>query len=733
MKIPLKYNRFLLFIVLLFIVKSAQSQENIQEFIREVQINSQKSYDRIRSVSFHGKSKYYIYVGWNTLGFNFVPMSEEYLFDGFWMKPDSLRIQVRALRKATPDTGQTLRKIERDVPLPNPFQFSFNTSVLGMEDDSIRTGEGERIQVWPIYPFAKGADSVYAYEFGSEIKFGDQTSGFRTIKEVIVTPKHKDIPAVSGIFQIDADLKEVVGSDVVFNEAAQLSMQDQDEGIPIPIDVSEDHRTKTKKVLYSSVYWLPETMEEEFYVQVWGIKVKLHRILEFYRYTVNPEPPDTTVIPDKVLSYNRDPELEEELFQGLEHPHRLTKEEEELIIREIEKIASSIDLNSELFDMEAIAQDAMKMRLGHKSSRYFQIAQRMSDFLHYNRVEGLRLNYELTFSNLLLDKLILGIKGGYGFKDQRFKGEAAGLYFLDKKKKFFIEGNLFNTITFAEDRQLFSGGKNTFSSFFFNTDYRDYYYKEGGNIGIGYLVTNNLAVKLYGVNQKETGASNHTHFSVFHPYKPFRYNPEIIEGNFTGLRTVLLYKTGSFNAQLRTEYTDIKNLSSNFSYKLAEAHVKWNNKIDHLNNLYFSFSGGISDGNLPPQRWFDFGGKSLFNYKANLRGVGYKEFTGDRMVYGIIEYTRFWMHMFEFKREPSKLDGLRRTLKFTFWTGLGWSKLSERNRIYAANVRTPMIPTGGLYHEIGIGIGDRFNFMRLDLIRNSIDKNKIVVSINFFK
>jgi len=116
-----------------------------------------------------------------------------------------------------------------------------------------------------------------------------------------------------------------------------------------------------------------------------------------------------------------------------------------------------------------------------------------------------------------------------------------------------------------------------------------------------------------------------------------------------------------------------------------------------------------------------------------LRGVGYKEFTGDRMVYGIIEYTRFWMHMFEFKREPSRLDGLRRTLKFTFWTGLGWSKLSERNRLYYADIRIPMNPTDEVYHEFGIGINDRFNFMRLDLIRNFIDKNKIVVSINFFK
>ena len=41
---------------------------------------------------------------------------------------------------------------------------------------------------------------------------------------------------------------------------------------------------------------------------------------------------------------------------------------------------------------------------------------------------------------------------------------------------------------------------------------------------------------------------------------------------------------------------------------------------------------GTSTGTLPPMYWYDLGGIST------LRGYGYKELTGDRMVFGNLEY-----------------------------------------------------------------------------------------------
>jgi len=77
--------------------------------------------------------------------------------------------------------------------------------------------------------------------------------------------------------------------------------------------------------------------------------------------------------------------------------------------------------------------------------------------------------------------------------------------------------------------------------------------------------------------------------------------------------------------------------------------------------------------------------------------------------------------------------GFVKALKLHLWSGLGWSSLSEKNKQYAANIHTPTETTDGVYHEFGIGIGDRFNILRIDLVRNSISKNKILVSLNVLR
>jgi len=72
-------------------------------------------------------------------------------------------------------------------------------------------------------------------------------------------------------------------------------------------------------------------------------------------------------------------------------------------------------------------------------------------------------------------------------------------------------------------------------------------------------------------------------------------------------------------------------------------------------------------------------------------------------------------------------------LKLTFWGGIGWSSLSDKNKHYAEQINTPMETTDGIYSEIGIGFGDRLNIMRIDFILNSISKSKLLVSFNILR
>ena len=86
-----------------FITSNLFAQEDFWHLIRQVQINSQRTYDKINSAAFTGHTTSYVYFGYKPFGVNIVPFKEEAYFEGFWIKPDSLRFVVKALQVITPD------------------------------------------------------------------------------------------------------------------------------------------------------------------------------------------------------------------------------------------------------------------------------------------------------------------------------------------------------------------------------------------------------------------------------------------------------------------------------------------------------------------------------------------------------------------------------------------------------------------------------------------------------
>jgi hypothetical protein len=699
---------FTIFILLLFCLTSF-AQEDITSLIEEVQINTQRAYDEINTVSFKGYSKTYIYFGYNPLQVKLIPLMQEYYLDGYWIKPDSLRLIVKAIRTVSLDSSGN--KIEDIGPLPNPFRFTYDPSALGIKGEKNESGK----EIWPLYPFAKGADSLYKYEKESEVGFGENK-----VYAIKVEAKDSSVPAVNGIFHIDVNRKVVVGSDYVFNSAASIT-----EGWG-----AEDHRVKDEKILLYSSYWLPMNLEEEFEVKIWGMKAKIHRIINFDTYQVNPELPDSTLlVSNKKIVYDFDPELEKRLFKDVEFPSRLSKTEQEQIIKTIEDKFAAMDLYKDLLESEEMAREAMRMALGQRVSKYYQLAQRFGNYTLYNRVEGLRLKYGINISNIPLKYSIFSINAGYGFKDKRWKGDFAFLQHLDSERKIFVESNLYNSTSFEESRKIISTGSNTFTSLFYRGDYRDYYYKIGGNFGLGMKVNENLAFKLSYVSQTEESAINHVNFGILDLNQQFRTNPEIIEGELRGIRTAVLFRTYNFDVNLSGEYTDKQTLHSDFSYSFLKGNIRRSFRPTYHSHLHFNIFGGISSGFLTPQRWFDFGGKSFLNYFGNLRGVDYKTFTGDKMAYSTIEYILNGSTFYDLGLKKKWL----KAIKLTFWTGVGWSSLSEKSKSLAANLNAPLRTTNGTYHEFGLGIGDILNILRVDLVRNSISKNKLLVSFNVLR
>jgi len=714
-KVFLIISSFFLF----FINTKIFAQTNLDSLIHNVQINSQNSYDSIDSVLFSGHTKSYVYFAYGPFDVKLIPYMEEYFFDGYWIKPDSIRMIIKAQRIVVPDS-EKVNIGKNTFPIPNPFHYLYDPSLIGLKDS-------KNEKLWPFYPFAKGADSLYYYRKINEIGFGANK-----VVTISVAPKNNNIPAVHGTYQLDACKNEVVGSDVLFNEATSFvksSLNRSKKKFSLSVSGSENHKMKTEKALLHGNYWLPTNLQEEFDIRILGITVKVNRTIEFDSYIVNSAPPDSTIMGKEKIVYAPDSTLEKELLADVEYPSKLSREEQEQLIKKIEDKFSAENLFTELLASESLAKDAFRMGLEQKFGTYFNFVQNLSNYAAYNRVEGLRLNYGINITNPVLKNSILSINGGYGFKDKKLKAEASLLKYVDKKKKIFFEGNLYQSLGFEENNKFITTGENSFTSLLYKGDYRDYYNKTGGNVGVGFRATDNLAFKISAVSQNEKNATNHTRFSIFKYKDSFRPNPEIIEGRLNSIKSVLLYRKYNFDFDLAGEYTNSKHLRSDFSYGYLKSNLQKKYRPTYHSSLYFHLSGAFSFGKLPPQKWFDFGGKTFLNYYGNLRGVNYKTFTGDRMISATFEYA---INGTAFYERGLKL-GIIKLLKLTIWNGLGWSSVSNQNKQFAQGLNIPTETTDRIYHEFGIGLSDRLNILRIDLIRNTISKNKLLLSYNLLR
>jgi len=710
---------FLLFVGAMSVSSFASQNDDLSALIRRVQNTSQKFYDSIDSVFFSGYSKSYVYLAYGPFDIKLIPYLEEYYFDGYWIKPDSIRIIIKAQRIVVPDSEKV--NIGKGVlPLPNPFHYLYDPSALGMPAK-------KTFNRWPLYPFARGADSLYLYQKINEIGFGENR-----IYTVSVAPRDNAIPAVHGTYQLDVNKAEVVASDVIFNEASSFvnpSVSRSENRFSLSISGSENHKVKTQKALLLDTYWLPTNLEEEVDMKLWGIKVCVQRLIRFDSYLVNPIETESISPKNEKVTYAPDSTLEKKLFSDLTHPAQLSQKEQEEIIKSIENKFSAENLLTELLASEAIAKEAYRQGLEQKFGTYFNFAQNLGKFIRYDRIEGLGLNYGFHITNFVLNNAAVSFNGSYGVKDKQWKGEVDFLVFLDKRKKIFFESNAYKTLSFEEQNWQITTGKNTLTSLLYKGDYRDYYYKTGAQIGLGVRANENLALKIAVVAHDEKNAFNHTRFSLFNNKQRFRLNPEITEGRNNAINATLLYRSYHLDIDLSGEFSSRSKLNHDFSYQLLKFYLHKSFRPGMNSYFHVHLLAGFSFGQLPPQKWLDFGGKTFLSYYGNLRGVDYKAFTGDRMISTIVDYSITGTAFYDY---GIKL-GLLKALKLTCWSGFGWSSLSEKNRQYADPLSTPTETTDGVYHEIGIGIGDRLNIFRIDLIWNTVAKNRLQVGFNVLR
>lgn len=274
-------------------------------------------------------------------------------------------------------------------------------------------------------------------------------------------------------------------------------------------------------------------------------------------------------------------------------------------------------------------------------------------YADYNRVDGLTLGMQFPQRGWWANKdhhfAMLG-KGGYSFASKRWQYQLGLERWTSGDFRFSIGGNIYD-MTDTQDRWLICDNENSLAAFFIKEDFRDYYNREGFSLYAGQNF--GKRIKITGSYQDDNfrNIGKQTNWALFGGKKDFRQNPlalpfEYMQAN--GFDAPLNIKSVSAKLTLDTRNNRNRPSKGWFINAFAElANEQFDNAYSFERYIidvahYFPLSwdehitmhlrGGTSTGILPPMYWFDLGGIS------SLRGMRFKDMTGDRMVLGNMEY-----------------------------------------------------------------------------------------------
>ena len=361
-------------------------------------------------------------------------------------------------------------------------------------------------------------------------------------------------------------------------------------------------------------------------------------------------------------------------------------------------------------------------RLGRRPFSGFE------DVFRYNRIHGLYLGIGTRYRPDTIIEIESGV--GYGTADKRFYGWLRPTVFIDDRQRWSFDASVFDILERRDNPYVVRGTLITATSLLFGSDYGDYYYRRGGELGLSYswgqfvfiradLWQRPSMVRVFFRNEDHLSAHTRDVWSLFQPQQPERQNPHIVPGTLRSAGALLRLSFSPFRMISRTglslmiEHADAEILPSSFSFTIlkAEGMLRFKPLSVWTTDLVATF--GWSDGAVPPQRFGSL--ESSVNGLAvsgAFRGMSVKEFYGDR--YATLSITQ---NFGEVVPGVLRIPGIASFgIEFIAFGGIGWTTFSEQTRAFTAT----MLPTTsqtreGVYYEVGLGINRLLLFFRLDV------------------
>ena len=285
-------------------------------------------------------------------------------------------------------------------------------------------------------------------------------------------------------------------------------------------------------------------------------------------------------------------------------------------------------------------------RKHHHHKHHFLSKNSFNYRLFYNRVDGFLFHFQYDVSKYRTLGSGIAIKTmlAYGTENKRIQYEFGFERGFFGKNFRFAPGFEIYDKTFSEDEWIISPDfENSLSALLLHEDFMDFYRLQGYGGYVKQKFFRALELKAGYYEEQQSSLRRRTDWALFGGHKKFRENPPIQEGNFRGIKGQIVLDTRDsrrapergWYLQALAEYFP-NDFTSDYYYQRYILDFRRYQPISDGEILRFRIRLGDSRGDLPVQKWFDFGGIST------LRGYRYKSFTGTRMALANLEYFLKW-------------------------------------------------------------------------------------------
>jgi hypothetical protein len=348
--------------------------------------------------------------------------------------------------------------------------------------------------------------------------------------------------------------------------------------------------------------------------------------------------------------------------------------------------------------------------------------------ISYNQIEGVRLRYGMRTSNAFSKKVMLGGHIAYGFRDQRVKGGANGIWLIEKKPRMSVGFDYLNDLDLAASSPADIGQENLLTG----------------------LIRRDIPRKLMHLHQgsifyeKETAVGFSSRITLRHrnmePYDiPGYWDFKYKSGNNDGYRDTLITKIHTTEASLKLRFAHQEKFLSGefervslgskkpiveltytggvkgiikggFNYHRLDFRFRDKIPINPIGTLYFDFFAGKVFGQLPylllyvPQ-----GNETYFFNTFAFNMMNEYEFAADQ--YASV-YFRHYFEGFFFNKIPGVRKLKLREL-VTVKAVMGGMSAENRN---ANSLNNFIVPNRIPYVEVGAGIENILKIFRVDFI-----------------